>query len=132
MENSLESILSAVMSNEELMSKISDVVKGGGSDSISDVVSLISPIVSKDKERDTSKESESEKKDSNNEPFSDEGVKGGIGGSAFGKLGGAAGKSISNNKALLLALKPYLSKERGEIIEAMIRLSQIAEAVKLI
>ncbi|MBQ4109065.1 MAG: hypothetical protein IJC80_06655 [Clostridia bacterium] len=40
-------------------------------------------------------------------------------------------RSITENSALLLALKPYLSKKRCELIDSIIKISKIASLVSL-
>ena len=59
MDKSLESVLSSITSSPELMSKISEAVKAGGSDgALADVISLISPLVSGDQESEKVKNEE--------------------------------------------------------------------------
>ena len=125
MDKGLESVLSSITSNKELMEKISKTVKSGqGSQesTLADVISLISPIIS-DKSQDNQEENDdaphnesaiksiSDSKDSFIESF---------------------GKSITKNSALLIALKPYLSKERCQMIDGILRISQLTDIIKLI
>jgi len=119
MENNLEQILSTVTSNPELMKKISDVAKSGKEDAISEVMSLISPIVSEKKEPHSDEISSEEKAEDKSALLASSSIN-------------SIGKSISKNKGLLLALKPYLSKERCEMIDHVVKLSQIADVMKLI
>ena len=46
MENNLESILSRVSSDPDLIKKIGEIARSGGDDSIGEVMALISPLVS--------------------------------------------------------------------------------------
>ena len=125
MDKNLESVLSSITSNKELMEKISKTVKSGqGSQesTLADVISLISPMIS-DKGQDNQDKDEEE---SHNEPTSN----------ALGKVKDSFidsfGKSITKNSALLIALKPYLCKERCQMIDGILRISQLTDIIKLI
>ena len=112
MENNLESILSRVSSDPDLIKKIGEIARSGGDDSIGEVMALISPLVSGESNENPDI---TEKNDA-----------------TVNKAASSIGKSISKNKALLVALKPYLSKERCEMIDHVVKLSQIADVIKLI
>ncbi len=123
MDKSLESVLSAITSNKELMGKISDAVKAdhGTDGALADVISLISPLVSESKESSTTEEEASEPvqpAESQNQ--------------AKDTILASLGKSITKNSSLLIALKPYLSKERCQMIDGIIRISQLADIIKLV
>ena len=119
MAKSVDEILSSVMGNEELMSKIKDAVKNGGGDSSSsleNVISLISPCA-----QDTSHET-------------DEGANGISKNEPEEKLSviSSLGDIISRNTPLLCALKPYLSKEKCQLIDSIVRISKISGVLDLI
>ena len=120
MDKSLESVLSSITSSPELMSKISEAVKAGGADgALADVISLISPLVSGDQESEKVKNEEKELPKSETD-------------SAKSTVVASLGKSIAKNAGLLIALKPYLSKERCQMIDGIIKISQLADIIKLV
>lgn len=118
--DNLESILSSVMSDEGLMDRIKNSVKNKENpSSLNDVISLIAPKLLDKSEKNSESKNEINLKENleikSSIPFIY-----------------SISNSISKNSDLLLALKPYLSKERGQIIDGMIKLSQIADALKLL
>ena len=131
MENNLDSILSQISSNPDLMSKISEIASSSSDNKIADVVSLISPLVSSKNTATVSNETvnaEPVQEDASNSTEENTSK----GASNTLSLGASFGKSIMKNKALLIALKPYLSKGGCDMIDSVIKLSQIADVIKLI
>ncbi len=140
-DNSLEKILAGITSNPELMEKISTTVNSGSGDmekTLSSVISLISGTQSntksidseseniapmKEKHEDFGRNSDTllEKND-NKENLYDK--------NQLSFLNTFA-NSISKNSDFLLALKPYLNKERKEIIDNVVRISKIASIMNL-
>lgn len=140
-DNSLEKILAGITSNPELMEKISSTVNSGSGDmekTLSSVISLISGTQSntksidseseniapmKEKHEDFGRNSDTllEKND-NKENLYDK--------NQLSFLNTFA-NSISKNSDFLLALKPYLNKERKEIIDNVVRISKIASIMNL-
>ena len=140
-DNSLEKILAGITSNPELMEKISTTVNSGSGDmekTLSSVISLISGAQSntksidseseniapmKEKHEDFGRNSDTllEKND-NKENLYDK--------NQLSFLNTFA-NSISKNSDFLLALKPYLNKERKEIIDNVVRISKIASIMNL-
>ncbi|MBE6663807.1 MAG: hypothetical protein E7602_04825 [Ruminococcaceae bacterium] len=140
-DNSLEKILAGITSNPELIEKISTTVNSGSGDmekTLSSVISLISGTQSntksidseseniapmKEKHEDFSRNSDTllEKND-NKENLYDK--------NQLSFLNTFA-NSISKNSDFLLALKPYLNKERKEIIDNVVRISKIASIMNL-
>ncbi len=129
MENNIEAILSKVSSSPELMSKITEIASSNGENKIADVISLISPLISSTGENNASEEIQEQ--GTAPEPAVDTSISSEKG-SNISSLGTSFGKSISKNKSLLIALKPYLSKGRCDMIDSVIKLSQIADVIKLI
>ncbi len=169
-ENNFEGILSSIMSDPELISKISQIAKSTpGSDMsqiLPEIMSLISnrgkneknDVIYQENENDNSKSADSRptinevsannengkasedlsdlfskiidtssnKSDNSNQ---NTGI-GALGDSTANMIFGIS-RSISKNEPLLCALKPYLSKERQEIIDSIVRLSKIANLMKL-
>lgn len=126
MENNLEAILSSITSNPDLMQKISEITKNSdGTSAIGEVVSLLSPHINGS----TSTQGEEKSEES----VSSKGVKEE---SATPKeslsILDSVSNTISRNTPLLLALKPYLSKERTKIIDSVIALSKVASISKLL
>ena len=115
----IEDILSSVMNNEDLMKKIKDTIQNSDNNSsaIKDVVSLISPSVegTSDTDNDTREVVNEEDTKKNNSP----------------SIVSSLSDIISKNSGLLLALKPYLNKERCQLIDGMIKLSQISNVLNL-
>ncbi len=169
-ENNFEGILSSVMSNPELISKISQIAKSTpGSDMsriLPEIMSLISNqgknnkdnVIYQEGEIQDTKNSESEpafnesdstsENDTASDDFSDllskiiytsSNKSDNSNSNAGGKLLNdgttnmiyGISRSISKNEPLLCALKPYLSKERQDIIDSIVRLSKIANLMKL-
>lgn len=140
-DNSLEKILAGITSNPELMEKISTTVNSGSGDmekTLSSVISLISGTQSNTKSIDSESENIAPKeekhedfgrnsdtlleKNDNKENLYDK--------NQLSFLNTFA-NSISKNSDFLLALKPYLNKERKEIIDNVVRISKIASIMNL-
>lgn len=126
MENNLEAILSSITSNPDLMQKISEITKNSdGTSAIGEVVSLLSPHINgsnstqgeEKAEESASSKGVKEESDTPKESLS---------------ILGSVSNTISRNTPLLLALKPYLSKERAKIIDSVIALSKVASISKLL
>ena len=137
MENNIENIISSTLKNPDLLEKISSAIKGNEGDlgkSLGDVVSLLT------KEEANNEKSEGNKKEeesgSNEEKSPDLGqilelV------SSFGK--GVSKSSVINNVLtslhksvpLLIALKPFLSSSRRELIDLILKISKLSSIVSL-
>lgn len=127
--DNLSNILSSVMKDENLMNKIKDTVKNHNDDSSSsleDVISILSSKLSDSGDNDNkSSDEKAEKKeiDSKNDIITQNNLN---------LLAHTLSRSVSKNSALLLALKPYLSKERCQVIDSVIKISQIADTFNLL
>ena len=138
MENKIEDIVGSVMKNPELLDKISSSIKENGGDmskSLEDVISLLSSGI------------ETESKDSpktDDENVTNEGRNEGATNTAqlfdllssFGKGNGASftdgiGRMLNKSAPLLIALKPFLSKPRCELIDTLIKISKLTSIVNL-
>ena len=136
-ENSIESVLSMISSNPDLINKISSAVQAGGDDlskNLSSVISLISESQNQSNKADEKSALPVEEKEAKIDTPADK-----IGNSAEFLLDGKANsflstlsKSISKNSSLLIALKPYLSKNRCEIIDTVIKISQLSNIMNLV
>lgn len=141
-DNSFESIISMISSNPDLINKISSVVKDGGGDmekALSNVVSLISENQGEAGQEPTVEsvvsskgEAYTEQNEQKTDTYMGENE---ILSEVFKKSPDSFlhsfTKSISKNSAFLLALKPYLSKERKDIIDSVVRISQLASIMNL-
>lgn len=119
MDNNISSILSSVMDNQDLMDRIKGIVKSNNGDtgaSLEDVVSLIASSTGSPSNDNTTKESSNKDNES----------------SSTNEFISSLSHSISKNSSLLIALKPYLSKERCHMIDNVVKISQLANALKLI
>ncbi len=141
-DNSLEKILAGITSNPELMEKISTTVNNGSADmekTLSSVISLISGSQSNSNSLNTESvnmapepqkvEGDDDRntdtpldKSDNEEKIIDK--------SQLSFLNTFA-NSISKNSDFLLALKPYLNKERKEIIDNVVRISKLTNIMNL-
>lgn len=131
-DNSIESILSMISKNPDLVNKISSAVQSGGDDlskSLSSVISLISESQEKEGDAVSSFEETTETTDTPPKEFQ---MAGNF--SSNSKTDSfllSLSKSISKNSSLFLALKPYLSKSRCEMIDTVVKISQIANVMNL-
>lgn len=141
-DNSLEKMLGEISSNPELMEKISSAVNNDSGDmekTLSSVISLISSASL----RDTSSSPQSKSTYEKVEPY-EEKVHSNTDTplekitkeeNSFDKnqlsFLNTFASSISKNSDFLLALKPYLNKERREIIDNVVRMSKLASIVNL-
>ena len=113
MENrSIEEILSQVTSNEGLMEKIGSIVKNNKSgeitDTLPDVLDAISPLFNKSDESRRGEGGEEALKEQDKKQI-----------------------FTSSSSVLLNALKPYLSKERAEMVDTIIKIGQIAQLLRI-
>ena len=124
-EKSFEEMLSSVTSNPDLMKKISQLVENNKNgeicDTLPDVLSLLSSHMKNegDKEKPTSYEEKSE----NEENPQDLNVV---------KMVGSLSNEISKSTKLLLAIKPYLSQGRQDMIGNILKLSSLSSVLNLL
>jgi hypothetical protein len=136
--NDISEILSSVVSNPDLLDKISSAVKGDGKDmseTLGEVISLISESQGENDASTTKDENKDTKEEENKEASFDKlGLDGllGIKGTGIEKLIFSFGKGISSSCALLIALKPFLKKSRQDFIEAIIKLSKLGSIAGLV
>ena len=126
--DNLDNLLSSVLSDEGLMNQIKSIVNnnnGDTSSSLNDVISLISPKLHQNREENDIEISTEENKNnlSNNS---------GIDKSSKLSFMNSLSHSISKNSELLLALKPYLSKERSQMIDGVVKISKITDTLNLL
>ena len=130
MDNNLSDILSSIMNDSDLINKIKDTVKSNdnsGTLPLESVISLITPKLNESKKNDNTQNNPNEGIDNSSASSN----------TTFDKLSslsfiGSISETISKNSPLLLALKPYLSKDRCDIIDSVVKISQITDALKLL
>lgn len=125
-----EEILKKITDNEDVMSKISEISKksdGDVTDKLPDIIAAISPLMNGEKNVEQNSDF-SEKTDTsaskNEESPSSFDSKLAI---PVAKLG----EKITKNSKLLLALKPYLSKNRCDVVDSIVKMAQVADLMKL-
>lgn len=135
-ENSFDSMLTKITQNSELMNKITEIVKSSKGESPTDALPEVMEEIKKSLNSEGSREAPQNnghrvndiKADKENfESVSAKNNKNALGLDYLSNISGI----ISKNSALLLALRPYLGKERGEIIDSIIKLSKLSEILKL-
>lgn len=120
-EMGFEEILSSVVNNEELMSKISKIVsshKDDESSSLGEVIEEISTSLGKSNENDVASESSTEEKSNEATKTSESKLK--------------IPTLSRKNHDLLCALKPFMSKRRQDMIDGILKLEQMSEIAKLV
>lgn len=175
-ENGFEELLSSVLNNKELMTKISSITdeSEGLESTLPKIIATLSPVLDNLKSagtlegdvKTTPTDSVIDKDDKIsesidgvvlntdveiNESGDDKVVKstssdiktdtsstnqsGGLGILSFlekGKFLSLLSESISKNSKLLTALKPYLRKERTDVIDSILKMAQVANLLKLV
>ena len=128
-EKGINEMLSSILENGELMEKISGIVKesGSGEDSLARVVEAIRDSGNTDKsesDEPASKESIiNDRSEGREKPVFKEKIRESV--SHFNT------KSSKESAALLRAMKPFLSKERCDMVDNILKLEQLASIVKL-
>lgn len=117
MDKDIGNMVSSVLSNPELLNKISDIVKNNKDGDISDALPKVVEAMSGNKEDIKSEEGAEEKTEEASKKWLDV--------SKLDKY------TQTKNVALLRSLKPFMSKSRCDMIDNILRLEQLAEIVKL-
>lgn len=121
-EMNLDEIFKKIANSPDIVDKIMAATKNSendeGSNQLSKIIDAISPVINQSKD-----EAESEKTDTppreNQEQLLSQ---------PLSRLG----EKINKNSKLLLALKPYLSSERSEIIDTIVKIAQVGDLMKLL
>ena len=126
-ENNFEQMLKKITENQEVMAKISQIAKNGDNsdiaDKLPDVISAISPLIDSKDRGDDQKDNSS---NSEREPTSEASK------NVFSLPVSKLCSKVSKNSELLLALKPYLSKERCDAVDSIVKMAQVANLMKII
>ena len=118
-------ILSSILENKELMNKISGIVSenksGNKEDALPDIIAAISQSMSQsnanENEKDETINTGSEKNAEKSSPVS----------SVLTKV-----KGSRESAALLKAMKPFLSKERCELVDNILKFEQLASLIDIV
>lgn len=126
---SFDEMLKKITENPQLMTKISQIASSSDDSDITSklplVISAISDSVANDKESTKVEEKTDtppDKSDTKDKKSS----------SDFALPVSRIQEKISKNSKLLIALKPYLSKERCDIVDSIIKMAQVADLMKLV
>ena len=117
MDKDIGNMVSSVLSNPELLNKISDIVKSSRDGDISDALPKVVEAMSASKEESKNYEDAEEKVEEASKKWLDV--------SKLDKY------TQTKNVALLRSLKPFMCKSRCDMIDNILRLEQLAEIVKL-
>ena len=129
-ELSFEDAFKKITESPSIMSKISELSKEGGANNIEDVLPKLMSILSSEigenepqcDSCNTEKTDTPPTKVQNSADFSQ---------SPLSLPLQKISNSISKNSSLLCALKPYLSKERADVIDSILKIAQVTELMKL-
>ena len=118
-EGNVNEVLSSVLGNAELMNKISGIISSSKSENKEDALPEVIEAISKEvnvngSKKDTEK---AENASTNEEKSRDVSV--------------LTSHSGRDSAALLKAMKPFLSKERCDMVDNILKFEQLAEIVKL-
>lgn len=121
-ENDFNEILNKIASNPDIIERLSSITQGaakeGTQDSLSKVMEVISPLINQ-----SSNAKDDEKTDTPPHKSSEQALS-----IPLAKIG----EKITKNSKLLIALKPYLSRERCEIIDTIVKIAQVGDLMKLV
>ena len=113
-EGNINEVLSSVFSNPELMEKINGIVKSKNGEKSEDALPDIISAINENIKIPTQSEEKSEAVNENTAEAS----------TVFSR-------SAKDSAALLRAMKPFLSKERCEMVDNILKFEQLAALVKL-
>ena len=127
-EFNLEDALKRITENPDIMSKISKIAEendsNGFAGALPEVMSLISSV---EQNKSIYSESTNDIK-SDTPPIKNEEITSNTLNLPIQKIS----EKISKNSKLLVALKPYLSKERADTLDSVLKMAQIADLMKLV
>ena len=128
-DSSFDEILKKITDNPELITKISQIAKDSEGKDIESklplVISAISDSLNSENKNDSTTKNADTPHDKSHTSIENSSVDFSL---PISKLQ----DKISKNSKLLIALKPYLSKERCNIVDSIIKMSQVADLMKLV
>lgn len=121
-DSTFDEIFERIASNPDIIEKISSITKGISQDSSYDslpkIMEAIAPILEgNESDKKSEKADTSPTKNTTNDLSA-----------PLLKLS----EKITKNSKLLIALKPYLSRERCEIIDTVVKFAQVGDLMKLV
>lgn len=126
---SFEDAFKKITENPDIMSKINELSKDNSSGNIEDVLPKLMSILSTEINSSDSQESKSAQNTDTPLPKITE--SGNFSQSSLSLPILKITNSITKNSGLLCALKPYLSKERADVIDSILKITQVTELMKL-
>ena len=129
-ELSFEEAFKKITESPDIMSKISELSKEGSANGIEDVLPKLMSILSSEigENATVSDNGNQEKTDTPPTKLQDSGD---FSQNPLSLPLLKISNSISKNSSLLCALKPYLSKERADVIDSILKIAQVTELMKL-
>ena len=129
-ELSFEEAFKKITESPDIMSKISELSKEGSANGIEDVLPKLMSILSSEigENATVSDNGNQEKTDTPPTKLQDSGD---FSQNPLSLPLLKISNGISKNSSLLCALKPYLSKERADVIDSILKIAQVTELMKL-
>ena len=125
-DSSFDDILKKITENPELMTKISQIAKSTDGESLADKLPSVISVISNAIDNNGDKSEKNDTPPDKNDVTSEKAI------SDFALPVAKLQEKITKNSKLLIALKPYLSKERCDIVDSIIKMAQVADLMKLI
>ena len=120
-ENDFTDILEKIASNPDVIEKLTSITQSSAKDNpqegLSKIMEAISPVINQGTRNEKSEKADTPPRKSGEQALS----------VPLAKLG----EKITKNSKLLVALKPYLSRERCEIIDTIVKIAQVGDLMKL-
>lgn len=121
-DNNFNEIFEKITSNPDIIEKLSsitkDISKENPYDSLPNIIDAISPAFNSIKQEENTDKTDTPPKETSENKLA----------IPIAKLG----EKITKNSKLLIALKPYLCKERCEIIDTVVKIAQASDIMKFV
>ncbi len=121
-ESDFTEILEKIANNPDVIEKLTSITQSTAKDSpqegLSKIMDAISPLINQISSEGKVEKSDTPPSKTDEPPLS----------VPLAKLG----EKITKNSKLLMALKPYLSRERCEIIDTIVKIAQVGDLMKLV
>ena len=121
-ESDFTEILEKIANNPDVIEKLTSITQSTAKDSpqdgLSKIMDAISPLINQISSEGKVEKSDTPTSKTDEPPLS----------VPLAKLG----EKITKNSKLLMALKPYLSRERCEIIDTIVKIAQVGDLMKLV
>ena len=117
-DSSFDEILEKISNSPDIIDKLTSITKGVSKEnpyeSLPEIMEAIAPVLNAEKNEKTDTPTEKTEDSRAEIPLS------------------KISEKIAKNSKLLIALKPYLSRERCEIIDTVVKISQVTDLMKLV